>query len=308
MEENSKNTVLWGHMAPSLETVLFNLYDSEHAGGLWPGALPALPEPQAALPQPSASSCSGAAASGRSTSTWRATTLHAVCRAVSCPGWAADGGVPRHCAAALPLWKGALHAAGRQDDENSEQFHRRGSCSVLRIGAEAGGRQVPECSMVKPRMSVWHCASETRGTPTVSGWFSRASEHPTTPNALAAATRVGCWTAPPAQGVFKKNKCRTEFIDSDGHSCLATERGTMVMFSRGEQWRCLRFCSAAVWWTFSCDPRQASDTAQRQCGGHSHVTRDRYPQCNCAENCGESQVQFVVVDVIVIFGFSCAEQ
>ena len=48
----------------------------------------------------------------------------------------------------------------------------------------------------------------------------------------------------------------------------------------------------------------AKDSAHRQFGGHSGATRDRYPQCNCAENRGDSQVQFVLVDVLAIIVLS----
>ena len=52
----------------------------------------------------------------------------------------------------------------------------------------------------------------------------------------------------------------------------------------------------------------AEDSAHRQFGGHSGTTRDRYPQCNCAENREASQLQFVLVDVLVIIVLSSREQ
>ena len=56
VEEKGTNTALRGQLAPPTGTALFTLYDEEDAGGMRPGALPVLPEPQAALPRPTASS------------------------------------------------------------------------------------------------------------------------------------------------------------------------------------------------------------------------------------------------------------
>ena len=54
--EEGTNTALRGQMAPPPGTALFTLYDEEDAGGMRPGALPELPEPQVALPRLTASS------------------------------------------------------------------------------------------------------------------------------------------------------------------------------------------------------------------------------------------------------------
>ena len=56
VEEKGTNTALRGKLALPLGTPLFILYDEEDAGGMRPEALPVLPEPQAALPRPTASS------------------------------------------------------------------------------------------------------------------------------------------------------------------------------------------------------------------------------------------------------------
>ena len=50
MEEKGTNTALRGQVAPPPRTVLFTLSDEEDAGGMRPGALPELPEPQDSTP------------------------------------------------------------------------------------------------------------------------------------------------------------------------------------------------------------------------------------------------------------------
>ena len=56
VEEKGTNTALRGQVAAPPGTALFTLHDEEDAGGMRPGALLELPEPQAALPRPTVSS------------------------------------------------------------------------------------------------------------------------------------------------------------------------------------------------------------------------------------------------------------
>ena len=122
-----------------------SLYDPEDAGGLRAGALPAAPESQAALSRLSAST--------------------------------APALVPR-LGAVCHTGMEACHGNVRQRSLSGKKQFMLEEDKTVKIRSRSwwqdksafGSGWYPS-RMVKRRMSVWHCASEIRGTPTSSGLF-----------------------------------------------------------------------------------------------------------------------------------------